>query len=418
MLHMSIPTIKRMVAEGQLEAYRTPGGHLRILAESVEAVREGRRQGQARPVRDASPILHNRRERLEELTLDAQELRARRELEKLRREETEEAEQRESEAEEREREQAERLKALAVEQARIERQVAQDEQRREAEQELIAFQSRWLDAATELLTVRELRWLSAEERKEILDVLEAEITKRQPQDEPRMMRIVGHALVAVVERFSADRQARERRNRIVEDALRRLSFYATDAERTQAAAAIRESLSHLPDDAEEFEVRAAAGEAVRPVYQAVEKRLLDKRLIEWAGWKLPWGSDDRDRVRLRRECAEILAELPPDVSEAEAKEALEPTVTETLREIESRQAQKGREAKKGRLVDQGVREVQSHMLQLEREGEITSAEYWDSEFADQLRAAVKRRLEADLSGDETTKELGKLVNEIIDGEIG
>src|SRR5579864_4164710 len=205
---MSIPTIKRMVAEGQLEAYRTPGGHLRILAESVEAVREGRRQGQARPVRDASPILHNRRERLEELTLDAQELRARRELEKLRREETEEAEQRESEAEEREREQAERLKALAVEQARIERQVAQDEQRREAEQELIAFQSRWLDAATELLTVRELRWLSAEERKEILDVLEAEITKRQPQDEPRMMRIVGHALVAVVERFSADRQAR------------------------------------------------------------------------------------------------------------------------------------------------------------------------------------------------------------------
>ena len=91
LLGVSIPTLKRMVAEGRLDAFRTPGGHFRITAESIEALRE-QRQTRPRPVRDASPVLQNRRERLEELTLEAQEHRARRELEKLRREEQEEAE--------------------------------------------------------------------------------------------------------------------------------------------------------------------------------------------------------------------------------------------------------------------------------------------------------------------------------------
>jgi len=78
-LGVSIPTLKRMAAEGRLESFRTPGGHLRILGESVDAVRD-HPQTQPRPVRDASPVLQNRRERLEELTLEAQERRAKREL--------------------------------------------------------------------------------------------------------------------------------------------------------------------------------------------------------------------------------------------------------------------------------------------------------------------------------------------------
>ena len=79
-LGISTPTVKRMVAEDRLESFRTPGGHLRITAESIEAVRE-QRHVRPRPVREASPVLQNRRERLEELTLEAQEHRARRDLE-------------------------------------------------------------------------------------------------------------------------------------------------------------------------------------------------------------------------------------------------------------------------------------------------------------------------------------------------
>src|SRR5205823_15117749 len=69
-LGVSIPTLRRMVERGTLEGFQTPGGHLRIVPESIEALREQRRQ--PRPVREASPVLHNRRERLEELTLEAQ----------------------------------------------------------------------------------------------------------------------------------------------------------------------------------------------------------------------------------------------------------------------------------------------------------------------------------------------------------
>jgi hypothetical protein len=92
-----------MVKEGALEGFRTPGGHVRVTAESIEAVKD-QRHATSRPVREASPVLQNRRDRLEELTLETQELRAKTELGKLRREEQEEAEQREAEAQEREEE--------------------------------------------------------------------------------------------------------------------------------------------------------------------------------------------------------------------------------------------------------------------------------------------------------------------------
>ena len=44
LLRVSIPTLKRMVGEGRLESFRTPGGHLRILAASVDTLPESRRE--------------------------------------------------------------------------------------------------------------------------------------------------------------------------------------------------------------------------------------------------------------------------------------------------------------------------------------------------------------------------------------
>lgn len=178
-LGLSIPTIKWMVAKGQLESFRTPGGHFRILAESIEAVRE-HRQTPRENGRYPSPVLQNRRERLEELTLEAQETRARRELDRLRRDEQEEAEGREAEAEAREQAAAQREAELelererleyerAQEQARQKREQAYDRQRRETEQQLAAFRCQWLDKANETVSAYEYRWLSASQRKEILE---------------------------------------------------------------------------------------------------------------------------------------------------------------------------------------------------------------------------------------------------------
>jgi hypothetical protein len=415
-----------MAADGQVEAFKTPGGHHRIVAESIEALREQRRQ--PRPVREPSPVLQNRRERLEELTLEAQEHRARRELEKLRREEQEEAERREAEAQAREDEAVQREAEIELERERLEleraqqrarqqREQAEEREKREASQALAAFRCRWQTKAIDAVSACEYRWLSATQRKEVLWGLEAEIEKRQPADEPRMGTILARSLEALVEPFRAERDAQERRQALTEEALRSIPYLATEAEKVRATVAIREALRRLDSFADVCEMRVAVQEAVEPVRLAVGKRLLDARLLDWAIRELPWSRTDRDETRLRRECAEILAELPLGTSEAEGEEALELTVREACAEIEKRQAEKDRQTRKASLIQHGIAEVSSHVLELKREGEISDEDYWDSEFTAHLKEAVRRNLETELSGDETTQEVKELVHEIIGIEI-
>jgi len=427
LLGISVPTLKRMVRDGTLEGFHTPGGHLRVLAESIEAVKE-HRQARPRPVSDASPVLQNRRERLEELTLEAQEHRARRELEKLRREEQEEAERREAEAQAREEEAAQRQAELELERERLELEKAQERARqeqeqaeawekREAEQALTAFRCRWLDKANDALSAWKYQWLAPPQRKGILDALEAEIEKRQPPDEPRMVAIIARSVEALVERFRTDRDAQERRRTLTEEALRSLPFPSTEAEKVRATAAIREALRRFDNSSDVCEMRVAAQEAVQPVRQAVGKRLLNAKLLQWAILELPWSRNERDEARVCRECAEILAELPQDVSEVEAKEALESTVTEASQEIKQRQAEKDRQARKGALIQQGVAEVSSYLLELRLEREITADEYWDSDFKARLERRVKGELERELSGDETSAEVADFARQTIDAEV-
>ncbi|HEV2177396.1 MAG TPA: excisionase family DNA-binding protein [Terriglobia bacterium] len=426
-LGVSTPTVKRMVAEGQLESYRTPGGHLRILAESIEAMREGK-QRQPRPVRDASPVLQNRREQLEELTLETQEFRAKRELERLRREDEAEAERVEAEREAREEEAADRQAELELERRRLEheremaeerreREATQERQRREAEQQMNVFHSRWLHAAERAVTRHKYAWLSASQRKEVLAGLEAEIKRRQPGDEGRMSTILAHTLDALVEPLQAERKTQATRQSLTERALWNLPLGVTEAERVRARAAVREALGRFNGLATEAEMRVAAEEAIQPVRQAIERRNLEARLMNWAIWQLPSGKSDRDEARLRRECAEILAELPGDATEVEAKEALEPTVNEARQEIEQRKAQEQRQARKASLIEHGVAEVSSYLFELHGAGDISADNYWDTDFNSDLKEAVRRGLTTDLTGDETAKEVRELAREIMDESL-
>lgn len=427
-LGISTPTLKRMVAEDRLDSFRTPGGHLRITMESIKDMRE-QRHARPRPMREASPVLQNRRERLEELTLEAQEHRARRELEKLRREEQEEAETLEAEAQAREDEAAERQAELEVERERLELEKAQEEARQEHERaqerqklqaarEATAFRCRWAEKASEAVTAYQYRWLSATQRKEMLDGLEAEIAKRQPADDPRMGAIIVRTLEALVEPLRAARDTQERRQRLTEDALRSLHFMATEPDKVQAAVAIREALRRFDDSTGVYEMRVAAQEAVRPISQAIARRMLDARLINWAISELPWGRTDRDKARITRECTEILTELPIDLSEVEGKEALEPTVNEARHEIEERRAEEQRKAQKASLIQQGVAEILSYLLELKRADEISADDYRTALSDTQLSEAVRSGLEAEVSGKETAQEVQDITHELIDQELG
>jgi excisionase family DNA binding protein len=411
-LGVSIPTVKRMAADGQVEGFKTSGGHLRIVAESIKALRGQRPQ--PRPAHEPSPVLTNRRERVEELALEAQELRAKREIARLQAEQEAEVRRQEQETDAQEIQAEREAEAARLRRERLRSQEARERERREAERQLAAFRSRWLGKVTKILAAQDLRWLSAGQRKEILDAAEAEIDTRQICDEPHMMEIVTHTIAAVVEPYAAERQTWEQRNQVVEGTLRRLPFFATEAERARVAAAVRESLDHLRADAKEFEIRAAADETIRPLRRAIEKRLLDERLITWAIRELPLGSDDRDEARLRRDCVVVLADLPEDASEVEVQEALEPTIREACKEVEKRQAQKRRGALKASLIQYGIAEVSNYLRRLNQAGEISSRDYWDSDLRADLARAARQEMEAELTGEETTKEVAELVDEIVD----
>ena len=345
MLGISIPTLKRMVAEGSLESFRTPGGHLRILAASVDTL-PGSKRERFRPVRDPSPVLQNMRERLEELTLEAQEMRARRELAKLQREDKEQVEQEQAEEEAREQEAEERRAEIELERDQLEHASEQERARKETAEAIAAFRCQWLEEANQVLADAQCDWLSAAQKKEIIDAVEAEIDKRKPRDSPRMVTILTRTMAVLVERYHAQRTEQKRRQHAITSAVSKLPFYATDDDEARAAVAAREAIRRLGTDTDEAHLRISAEEAVRPIQRAVERRRLKDHLLQWAVQQLPWGKTELDALRVRRECAEILAELPDDFSELEAKEAMEPTVQEAGEDIEQRKARSERQGRR------------------------------------------------------------------------
>ncbi len=147
-LGVSGRTVKRMIEDGELSAFRTPGGHLRIPAEGVKAIR-GETAPAAFTPASSSSVLQNRRERVEELNLEAQEFRAQRQLNALRREEEEEEAEKRAEAAALRQERQDLASATLIEQQRIAKQEREEQERRQAEQEEQSqrqrFVSGWLE---------------------------------------------------------------------------------------------------------------------------------------------------------------------------------------------------------------------------------------------------------------------------------
>jgi hypothetical protein len=94
-----------MVSDGELEYFRTPGGHIRILVSGLSRVG-------SRSEKMPSSALSNKREEVERLRLEAQLLKERHELDRLKAEQDAEARAR------REQEDVERRR-LSVEQEQL-----------------------------------------------------------------------------------------------------------------------------------------------------------------------------------------------------------------------------------------------------------------------------------------------------------
>ncbi len=416
LLGLSAPTIRRMAAEGDLAAFRTPGGHLRITQEGLEAARRSNKEKGEAP--RASPVLRNRRERVEELVLQAQEIRALHDIERLRRERAEEQAQLEAEAEARERQSEREAEAVELRRERLRLQEAREAERRARERELSAFRVRWLQQAEKILGQFRYRWLPAVQRQQVLEACEAAIRERQVGDEPCMASLLTRTINATVEPWERERENRDRRAAVLNRTLSQLPWSASEQERAQAATLIREALEKIPASAAEFEVRVAAEEAIAGLRRAIQRRELTENDAAWAVQQLPfWKATEVDKSNLRRQCLEALTKLPEDISESDARVRVQRLVREACKQIEAREARAERQRRKSQLVTQGVQEAFNYLSELVGEGEVSSRELDDSEFREEIERAVRDALDDELSGEETPKELQERVREVVDDEL-
>lgn len=362
---LSPRTLRRLEQEGRLRFYRSPGGHVRIDRAELDGLLRNSASSRASTSAPVSPVLQNRRERIEELTLEVQELRAKRDLDNLR---ADDADRRRERMESRRAETESRN--LAIEQERVQdrREAEQRERRRretEESQRRAAFEKRWTQKAKQSLTVP-LLWLTVEQREHVLAIVREEVRSYGPADEAIMPNVLSDTIARVCAPWETERRAQAKREQVVQNAVRQLPWGASNAEKLQAAADVREVLSRIPFVASQVEVQSAAAVAVDPLVKAIGARNSSKEAKE----------------RNQRE-----------EEEAASRQKLWKTLQ----------------------IAEGVARVDTYLTELYARGEIDSDAYIDSAWRVQLKNLVREELESVPA--ETGEEAEELAEEIVDEEL-
>jgi hypothetical protein len=262
-----------MCVEGSLQSFVTPGGHRRVTLANIEAIREG--NADLKPLQ-ASPVLRQKKERIEELNLTFQEKKAKMALKDLEDEERRTAEREKASREEQER--AARRIRLEAESEQVRRQRERDQIR--AEQRAVESRQEW-----------EAQWLRDMLRalpQGITPELRLEVTKAIRQKLPELCHtsaghaedLVGVALGAVVEAALRPFHRRKEAEKAAREALNHLPLFArgycgnpSDWEQLATQEALS-AISALPETATFEQMAAAArtvGKQVTQEYEHNEK---------------------------------------------------------------------------------------------------------------------------------------------------
>lgn len=315
-LGVSVPTVRALVARGQLASFRTPGGHLRIPSESVASYREGR-PNRTNPANITSMALQGRRENLEGLRLETEELRVRRDLRKVQEEEQEVENRRKAEAQAtalRRKEERERRRAETMREADARRQKAAEaeEIRRRRDWEIS-----WTDFAFRLLPKDVPQSLELDVHHTVADAL-----SRFDPDQPEQ--IIERMVRAAIDKALQPWQKRIEIEKIIEEARNLLPVQVRSWSRTpseweaRAMRAAADAVAQLGDEAPLAKIRAAAVEAgnqVRAEYEGWkagdDHRQSCEQMVKWVFE----GDDAREAVR------QALENLPVGATRAKMENA-------------------------------------------------------------------------------------------------
>jgi|SRR5271167_3366772 len=279
-LGVSIPTVKAMYQRGELAGFKTPGQHLRITAESVDAIRNNGRAPASSSVSGPSSALRMRQERIQELHLEGEELRSRAELDRLQIEQDQEQERRAEADRTRQVELEERQEIARAERLRQERlqQEAAAEQRRAALRQQVQLALHATLPAS----------LTPDHQKELADTLEEELRRAGVETADTAAPIIRSVVSRFVETLLAQQRKRQREDVAQRDRSHELDMAlwrvkrcgSTEADEVEAAKAIRDAFAELPGDATDRELRSAADAATAPVREKIHQRLRRNGTIE------------------------------------------------------------------------------------------------------------------------------------------
>ena len=419
LLRVSIPTLKRLCGGGQIPCFRTPGGHLRIPADALKTF-QGKPSGSTTSA--PSSVLANRRERVEELNLEGQELRASRDLEKLRAEQDQEEERRAAQVQAQQLERQARIEATRFEHAKEERRAAREREEAERARQRRDWQRRWSRWATPSFP----DWLAADQIGLLEEAVNAALGDCEPGDpDDDVAGVLKARIERLIAPWRAEREARAQREQLVQRAVHGLPFGATDGDKARATAAVRSALEQVPLGASDMELRAAVAEAMAPTHQAIgERQERDRReqLVASAPLWLPWGAREGEKAGAAAAVREALAKVPLRASQTEVQSAMAGALAPIKEDIEERSATQRQQAQRQRaksaLITFAVFYASNYLDELDNDGdiELEPGEDFDDVRCD-FEAMVRNALEQKLTGDETQDQANRIAREVVDDEL-
>ncbi len=103
-----------------------------------------------------------------------------------------------------------------------------------------------------------------------------EVRAHGPADADAMEEILTETIARVVTPWQAAREARARREKLLEQSLWTLTW-ATEQERLRVAADARAAIAALPLTATDLEIRSTLSAVISPIAQAVRERIAQER---------------------------------------------------------------------------------------------------------------------------------------------
>ncbi len=331
-LGLSPNSIRRLCDSGKLASFRTAGGHLRLPAEAIESYRKGNGASDASASAPSS-ALRNRKEQLEGLRLDVEEVGVKRQLKRLREEAAEEEAERADAAEaERQARAEERRQARQEEEERI-RQAEEKQRKEDASRQRRAWTSDWVQWILKrvpsgappdaVLSLRE----SAEE---ILG--KTSVRESREVIEPVLLAARDRALQPWIRRKNVEAAIEKARHEIS-------GFAALGTWGDRAIVAATEAVQPLPVDAPISVVRAAATEAGKKVAaecrQAEAAAQHQRDSENTVGWVSLPGATDEQLQAAQRAVRESVEKLPVGCGSGAIRAAREKALIPFQRQIEA-----------------------------------------------------------------------------------